>query len=131
MPMPILPGLDLEELRSGKAVVRPLPFALDFHSALWRRVPPTGVGPGQRADTGLRQDGHVHRDFLESRRVRNGVGVTAGQTIDGTLDRVHRHVELLSMNAVGHHCAHANPAVTRSKIHPGARLNLTLLSQFW
>ena len=57
------------------------------------------------------EEGHADGGLFERRRVRGAIGVAAGEPVDGLVDGVERHVELLALHAVGDEHLHADLAV--------------------
>ena len=58
--------------------------------------------------------------------MRCGIGVTAGQLVDGNLRRVHGHVKLAAPDAIRDERANSHLPVTRDELHPRSAFNAAL-----
>src|SRR4051812_13100695 len=85
-----------KKARAGNPIVGTFPFPLDLDAVLRCRMAEAEVDAWKRAVShDVRQYVHVHARLLVDRRVGLRVGVTAGETIDGALRGIHRHVQLV------------------------------------
>src|SRR2546421_5570883 len=110
-------------------IVRAFPFPFDLHARLRCRMAKSMVDSRQRAFIHLRQHLHTNGHFFISRGVSRRIGLASGQPIHWRFARIHRHVELLVVDAIGDQGAHADLAVARAELHACAALNAAVAGE--
>src|SRR5260221_10677102 len=121
--------VNLDQWTSRNAIVGALPLAFDLHAALRRWRAEAMIDSRQRAFIDFGQDLHRDRHFLVSGRVRRRIGLAAGQFIHRRRGRIHWHVELLVVYAIGDQGANADLSVARAQLDARAALNAALFRQ--
>src|SRR5882724_2836846 len=111
---------------AGNSIVRALPLALDFNATLRCPMAKSGVATGQWAVAIFAQDQEPDGGLLVRGRVGNFIRKAAGEAVHRTLRRVHRHVEFFALHPLGHQRPHADLAVARNQLEPGASLDPAL-----
>src|SRR5437870_4306492 len=93
-------------------------------------MPEARIDAGQWTLADFGQYLHPDTCLFVSGGVGRRIGVAAGQAVNGTLQRVHGHVQFPTLHAVGYKRADSHLAVTRDQLHPCPALNSTSFCQF-
>ena len=110
-------------------IIRAFPFPLHFNAVLGRALREPVVRQRQRAFADLAVRRHADGVLLIGGRMRYMIGVAAGEIIDASFRRVHRHVHLVALDPLRHQRPHAQLAITRDELDLGAALEPALLRQ--
>src|SRR5258706_15328586 len=98
---------DIHQARAWLLVVRTLPFPLDLHAMLRRRVAKAGISSRQGILSLFAEHLQFYSSFFVGRSMRGRIRVAARKHIDRTFGRVHGHIQLSVVDAICDQRAHA------------------------
>src|SRR5579871_2787770 len=93
---------------AGLAIIAAFPFTLYFHSPLRSGIAKARIASGERRFAVCFDQLHADARLFVGWRAGHLVGATAGEAVHRFLNRVHRHVEFVALDAIGDQRAHAN-----------------------